>query len=75
MNDVLSNKWFVAASNKQISQQVTSSFLHQVNFATSNEWIFATSNEWLFATSNERLLQRVTSDVTTNNEQRVHFKE
>ena len=46
-----------------VSQRETSNFLEQ---ATSDFLQRATS-----ATSNERILQRVTSDFTTSNEQRV----
>ena len=35
----------------------------------------ATYNEEIFATSNEQILQRVTSDFTMTNEQRVNLNE
>ena len=51
---VMSNELFFTTSSEQILKWVTSDFLQR---ATS-------------AASNERILQRVTSDITTSNEQR-----
>ena len=51
-------------SNEKLLQRVTSEF-HDVKFLQP-----ATST-----TRSERILQRLTSDFTTNNEQRVMFNE
>ena len=63
---------------EQILQRVTSDFLQQATSVTSNEFCEfsqqVTSDflqRAISATSNKRILQRVTSDFTTSNEQRV----
>ena len=88
---VTNNEWFFVTSNFCNKQQAnsatskawisaTSNFCreYQANFATSNVWFFATNNfynEQRLTFWNEQLLQRVTSDFTTSNEQRVNFNE
>ena len=56
LTSATSNKWFIAMSNKRISQRVTTDFLQRATSATSKEGIL--HNKWLSATSNEQILQR-----------------